>query len=463
MRIPPPCWSFVRLDSPRSLAPRCRAIALAIAFSLLSLPAFSGGVRCTAPGIKGYSSEKAQAERYIGEPTSVLGAATFYLTVQGDSLYVHTNYKEFGAEYVTKLAADEPMDLETVVANIGGGFGGADLAARSASFIVSDKLLRSKKWSSALDFSDVHSLAVVKDGKAHQARSFRANGEEARWVLEYANGIYADAKDDQAPSLIETLRQQPLAKDDIQLLSFSLNRATVDRVKQVPNATNFNATSRDALSEELKKHTGKTLFALGHVEDSSFVTRNAAGKDVFHIGIEELEQLAQQCCQIRLFAVGCHSAQTVPRGMLETFNTLRVLDHYDHAFQTSTMLDFLQAMVGGDARLALVVDSALVQERITAEVRVIASEKAQQADAPIRGTEVARIWYSSLHPPPPVPAGATNTDGSNPPGTNTNPPIDGDGSSGMGCGCIAAVLAGIVVLSIIIVKRRDRPARRQNP
>jgi hypothetical protein len=187
------------------------------------------------------------------------------------------------------------------------------------------------------------------------------------------------------------------------------------------------------------------------------VTRNAAGKTTFRIGVSELEQLALECCKVRLFAMGCHSAKTLSRGMLETFNTLRALDQYEKGLQATTMLELLEAIAGGDARLALVVDKALVQEHVKFEVRVIASDTPRSPGAPITGEEVARIWYASnipTLPPVVVSNGTSDTTGSfSEPSTDSSARTP-EGSD-WGCGWVVVVIVGIL-LGILILRRQRR-------
>jgi hypothetical protein len=183
--------------------------------AFITAPVFARGVRCTASGIQGFAREAMQAHRYLpDESTSSVENATFYLTIQGEFLYVHTNYKEIGGDYTTKLSTDESTDLGTVVANIAGAFGPEERIKRSGSFVVDEGLLSSQKWRD-LDFSEVASLSVVKNGTARRARTFHAKNEDSRWVLEYGRGIYVDVAKNEGAPLVNALRAQPLSRDEI--------------------------------------------------------------------------------------------------------------------------------------------------------------------------------------------------------------------------------------------------------
>lgn len=97
---------------------------LLLFISFLHQRTFAQTVICLKPGISGFETEYAQAQKFIGSLTSDMENTKIFITLkksaQGDFLYFHSNYKPLGEQYKypVKIASNESLDLNYITDHI---------------------------------------------------------------------------------------------------------------------------------------------------------------------------------------------------------------------------------------------------------------------------------------------------------------------------------------------------------
>jgi len=433
---------------------RIAAIAVVVAV----LTAAGGSAKdliCRLPRIGGFEREYEEAKRYTGSNATTLSQVRVYIQARGDTLYCQSNFVTPGYDNPTKLITSRTgLDLPTVMLNLVGestesGISEPELmqAYPTVPVYADQSVFTSPKFRD-FDFGDASQVFHIgSDGTARKAKSI-FDGGSRRWVIEYAPSLFAPADIEGIAKLADELKARPLSTSDLRFVSLTKNTSTTKKIAELIPAENridFDLSSVDALKQRLAEHRGKTVFFLGHVENGNFVTYDAAGKEIFKIGAKEVQDAALECCQVSVFALGCHSGEATGRnGVLEAFNTVDAVERFHDALGAANFLEFLQRLAGnGEDRLSLIADSSLLSDTSSSAEFAIHRGDLGKAETIRDAPKVATLYYAGWRPAPPPPQ-TTDTSG-----TQGDAPVQADtmSSSMSGFSCLFAVVlvAGAVI------------------
>jgi len=439
-----------------------RIAALAVVMAVATVAGgFAKDLICRLPRIGGYEREYDEAKHYTGANVTTLSQLKVYIQARGDTLYCQSNFVTHGYDSPTKLITSQTgLDVPTLMLNLVGdssesGISQFDLmrAYPEVPVYVDQSVFTSPRFKN-LDFGEATNVFHIGgDGTSRKAKSI-FDGESTRWLVEYETSLFAPANVEGIEKLAAELRARPLSGSDLRFVSLTKNTSTQKKIQQLiptENRIDFDLSSLEGLKKRLADHRGKTVFFLGHVEDGNFVTYDASGKVLFKAGVKEVQDAALECCQVSVFALGCHSGEATGRnGVLQAFNTVDAVERFHEALGAANYLEFLQRLAcTGNDRLSLIADSSLLSETSSAAEFAVHRGDLKAADTTRDAPKVATLYYTAWRPTPPPP---TTTDTSN---TSESPFASGDplqanttsssGVSGFSCLFVIALVVGVIV------------------
>jgi hypothetical protein len=288
-----------------------------------------------------------------------------FVTVRKDVLYLHSNYMTRGFDVATKIATESAeFDLLTLLMNLVNSKERTWIPAetvasqlRSMRFFVSADFFRSTKFD-PLNVEDAGQLLVIDDGGVVRKTLLipDASGRQ-RVVMEFQPSLYKKVDDPASTNLNNLYVTLRFERNDVRLLLLSVDSTTETLVKEkIPaaNTITFDLTSKESLERSLSNHRGKTVFPLGHIEEDSFVVRDAGNKVLFEIPLTELNDIAKKY-NVTMFALGCNSAKaTRTAGVLNTFNTVDAVNRFATAMSSSaTYMDFFHKLAADEVFILL--------------------------------------------------------------------------------------------------------------
>lgn len=442
-----------------------RIAALAVVSALIA--AASGLARdvvCRLPHIKGFEQEYDEAKRYTGENVTSLSQLKVYIQARGDTLYCQSNFVTKGYDYPTKLATSQTgIGGPSLVLNLVGESGESGIseseltqAYQTIPLYVDQSVFTSSKFKN-LDFGDASRVFHIGDDGTPRRATSIFDGDSTRWLVEYASSLFAPADVQGIAKLAAELKARPLSTSDLRFVSLTKNTSTTKKIAELIPAENrieFDLSSVEALKQRLAEHRGKTVFFLGHVEDGNFVTYDAAGKEIFKVGVKEVQDAALECCQVSVFALGCHSGKATGRnGVLEAFNTVDAVERFHDALGAANFLDFLQRLAGnGQDRLSLIADSSLLSDASSSAEFAIHRGDVSKAETITDAPKVATLYYTGWRPAPP-PQQTSDTSGTqDSPLGNSPVQADTTSSSVSGFSCFFALVLVVGVIIFIAKK-----------
>lgn len=174
-------------------------------------------------------------------------------------------------------------------------------------------------------------------------------------LKEYLPNVWAEA-DRGVADYIASLADRPFRRGDFRILSLVTNSTTNRKIAERLNDVHvpFDFASRDALGASLRRHRGKQLFVVGHVEDDAFRVYDAAHAEKFSIGVSELIYLAKKCCGIVVIPIGCNVAEVSGGGTADAFKSGYAVDRLILAFdRAETQAEFFQTFASPEIRLVI--------------------------------------------------------------------------------------------------------------
>ncbi|HEX2135471.1 MAG TPA: hypothetical protein VHG30_06120 [Microvirga sp.] len=179
-------------------------------------------------------------------------------------------------------------------------------------------------------------------------------------MVEYLPNVWAHATDRGAADHFASLAGMPFRRGDFRVLSLvtnsTTNRTISERLKDVH--VPFDFSSRDALLASLRRHGGKKLLVVGHIERDAFRVYDAARTEKFSIRVSDLIHLAEECCGIVVIPIGCNVAEVSGRGSVGAFKSGDAVDRLALAFESAdTQADFFQSFASPE--LLLVIESTM--------------------------------------------------------------------------------------------------------
>jgi hypothetical protein len=224
-------------------------------------------------------------------------------------------------------------------------------------------------------------------------------------MVEYLPNVWAHATDRGAPDYIASLAGLPFRRGDFRVLSLvtnsTTNRTISERLKDVH--VPFDFSSRDALLAGLRRHRGKHLFVVGHIEGDAFRVYDAGRTEKFSIVVSDLIHLAKECCGIVVIPIGCNVAAVSGRGSVGAFKSGDAVDRlalaFDHA---ETQADFFQLVASPGLRL--VIESTMQPGTERREITIFQVISAAEADPATEAGPATRAGPGGGLPPRVVPA-----------------------------------------------------------
>ncbi|MBV9924560.1 MAG: hypothetical protein JOZ96_05910 [Acidobacteria bacterium] len=329
------------------------------------------------------SAEADIAKQYTQSDVSEFSDMRVYVTSKEGVLYIQTNYRPADNEYPLKLATkDAGFGLSFYIKNMLEQFElptrGFDRAySKDMAVFVDQGLLSSSRYR-GLRFDDAGKVNIIDaSGVARPTMRVPTAGGQTQLVMEFSPSLYARVTEADPGGFSSRYKSLGFRREDVRLLSLStdsMTKALISEKIPAANRVEFDLSSPAALEASLSAHGGTTVFALGHIEGSSFVTRDAGGKVAFTIPIAELESMAKKH-NVTVFAFGCNSASATEgaRGTLTAFNTVDAVGRFEQALSADNYLTFFDKLAGPEIFM-LLDDSVLGAARERQALTVYARE-----------------------------------------------------------------------------------------
>jgi hypothetical protein len=245
---------------------------------------------CRIPGACCFDSSYKKAIKYVGTSNTRIPALTnIYITTENDSLYLQSNYISSGSKYPAKMATKEVDTLPNLVYEMlaleqtSGGRLSWEMPRPTFSkhyskitFYIDKKLINDPKYGSLL-LGEARNVKIVDEaGKARTAKQLVDEDGKPQWLIEYRPSIFANATKEDAPELIKIFDSQSFKKSDVRLLSLTTDGMTNRKIRELmPDAQiDFDWSSTAKLRQSLSANRDRLIFALGHIEDNSFVVKD---------------------------------------------------------------------------------------------------------------------------------------------------------------------------------------------
>jgi len=222
-----------------------------------------------------------------------------------------------------------------------------------------DKSLFEDPIYGAFDFQGGRVLVVGSDDIARDSKIAYSGITKTRF-LKVSNHLYTPITEN-VEQLTRTLTSVPFVPNDVGLLPLVTNGATLEALLEVPEANRASLieSTREELFHTIDKWSGKTLFVMGHVEDASFVMKDAGDNVLLTATLNELKAYGREH-KVNIVTIGCNSAVHTGTGAANVFNTLDAVSQFRVAISSDSWAKFLSAFAGQN--LDLVVDHSLIDE-----------------------------------------------------------------------------------------------------
>jgi hypothetical protein len=206
----------------------------------------------------------------------------------------------------------------------------------------------------------------------------------------------------EARAAVARLKQSELTRDNIRILSLVHDSSTEQRLaasdlSQFVVEHDVDRIQIDAIRKILRRHAGRSLIVLGHVEEGSYVVRSADGRRViFSIELSDLRAMAKEE-HVQLIDVGCRTGaeldlELTSVGVINKFNSLVALDRISAGLaKAGNFAEFFRAVAGSEAGAELLIVGDKSVGEITRE-RVGAALFARGPS----GRGIARVGHVSL-------------------------------------------------------------------
>lgn len=343
-----------------------RGLIFVSLFTILSLVTASSGnassLICRESGIVGLDSYAARAHQYLGDTTHDPSKIVVHISSpEPNALYLHSNFLSTDAENPTKIfIKDEEVDLETIAYNIVHWTDkdpGADTFTSEVfpkiKFIIDRKVLANAENYRWLQWGSTDRLYVADGpGTTHKVQTLSAS-DRPEFIEQIEGTLYRRVKDDNRASLSD-LQNIPFSESDVKVLPLVMNTATLEAIKTKLHSENILPLDiNTSVGDLFRSRRGKTLILLGHIESGAFVTKDARGKEIYRLPLEDARAEAT-ANRVTLVTLGCNSAAHANLGVTKEFNTLDAVDRLAQAFNANNFKDFFHQLSSDE--LPLVID-----------------------------------------------------------------------------------------------------------
>lgn len=435
---------------------RRHLITFAAAF-FLPLGLFGQGKLCNEHHIEGFLEQTTYAySHFKEEKTHSIASTTLYVSGKGDDLYVQSNYlprkyRYSKSAFPSKAYLRGAHDLKELSYKLFQGDVDPitfETAYRMMEVFIDRALVESPLFPT-LDLGGLETFTLVSGGRSvGKAKRFNLDTQEPKWVVEVGEHLFTRLDLAATSTVKEAFSRTPVDKNSLFLLPLIEDKATKDEIVALIDPgmvlnldLNAPATWGTTLSK-IKK--GGSLFVFGHMDGEFFVMENAAGQKTGTLKLSELEKIAQECCGINIFALGCNSASATHKsGVNEEFNTVDMVQRFHLAStKASDYWSFFTLMARDHGKhLEFVLDKEFITDKGTSGAIGMYKKESREAEAPIFKS-VGRIMYATVPPVPPPPI-IPDPDPPHPPG--------------YGCAILTIVVTlviGVMFTASYIVSRR---------
>jgi len=329
---------------------------LAILFFVTFSTAVFADVVCHEPGIQGCRGSANRALSYVGvAKTHKSSEVKVYVERTQTGYYFHSNYIASGYSYPTKIFVSKPVDAETAFLNL--LFSEPpDMPARQQALTVMKKdatfLLDASVFGETgrpvFDMDSIQKIKVVADdGKLIDAETLITNNPPPL-IISRVSGSYLYGIPPHMANAIKTrLDNRKYNQTEASILNFTMDSATEIALQKSSTLSKLlnpiqgkMIDSEVKLREAFSKARGKTLFFVGHVENGSYVIRNAMDTVVFSIEISNMRRISKEY-DIELIDFGCRTAQAIKGdalsfGVTTEFNSIDLLNRLEVSVSGAT-------------------------------------------------------------------------------------------------------------------------------
>lgn len=348
--------------------------------------AFSQGVVCRKERIAGFYNEYNIGHAICGETTNSMADAKMYLTVSGDNIYVHSNYKVPGYENPTKLATSDILNsFEDLAANIffdtypsTSSMAEMKSMLKSNIEIILDPLLINDSKYGSLNFSNIKKLKVYcPDNEVRDAIKIQQKDGAIEIGVRYNNQFSTRIKAQNLNFIFSELRNQKIDFKKLKIVNLVDNSSTKKILSEnfLNKILSFDFSSTETFKRTLLKNKGNRTVIIGHIEKGDFVTINSEGKEVFRISLDEIEAFQKEN-KLELILLGCNSAsEGAGSGVIGKFNSVDALKRLKAAEETNNIEEFLDQLSSNT--LHFVIDESFfkTEQDVSAYIHLTMPEK----------------------------------------------------------------------------------------
>jgi hypothetical protein len=389
---------------------------VAFSFAVATINSFAQTVICRKQKIGGFESEYNVGHAICSDNTSEIEKTKIYITVQGESIYLQSNFVTPPFDNPTKIATAEVLPLGTYVQNIiySGDISPSTYEAlmrkieNHAEFYLDPKIINSKKFAD-LDFYSIKNLNIVtSDNKVRKAIKLFNDDGTKELLVEINETVSARIKGQNLDNVFAKLHTQKMSGKNIKIISLVENSPTKQYLKDHFNGRTieFDYSSVDELKKKILENRNSPIAILGHIEHGAFVVVNSSGKQLFKVEVAQLETWQKEN-NIRILFLGCSSAKNgAVSGTLDVINPIETLERLrttEHTENTGEFLDSLTLRT-----MHYVVDEAMFSNIATDANNDISSNGAdiikikiykKPHSSAIRSKEVGQIYFYGLNFP----------------------------------------------------------------
>lgn len=385
--------------------------ALLAGLLLTSFANFAHATVCRLPGLDGFESAKARAERTIGKDyTRRDSRIKLYIEMTDAGPYYHSNFISRGHDHATKIGREDIYDLEAVLMNVihtsredalAGGDRLRKLMESDIEIHLDTSMIR-EDGSPKIDLGNATNIRVV-DGKSGSSlgtvRRLDRNSPPPLLMTRALGCCFYGIPPHIARQLTERLRLRSFNRKRVKIQSLVSDSATTRALEGSKVLSKVRAGERprtkSALIQQIQASAGETMILVGHREGNQLVTRNAANKVEAAFEIAELNQIARES-GTELIVLGCETARSIDAatygvGVVNKFNTVEAIGRLEGAVRKSrNFAEFFENLSGEG--LTLVAGREVLKHQGNAQPIVRGTVYAKIKDASSRVVKAASIY-----------------------------------------------------------------------
>lgn len=338
---------------------RFLVILLLITYALLfSHAAYSSEV-CRLHQLQGFEKAWEHAKSLLPfQTTSDPTKAVIYIEKTKEGFYYHSNFKNPGFDYPTKVGSKNLTDASLAFINIvyteklsPENWKNTETIFRDKVEILLDTTVFDVDGYPLIDLKGAKNIKIV-DG--YEGKELTQTGVELLPRKEppplVLNKIIGCCLYGIPPHLAkmygERLKKREFNMENVHLISLvkesgtenAINKSKILSKLRIPkNGTNI--TDISMIEKSFQQAKGKTVILIGHIEDEHFVTRDSRNNIIFSTKLSIVRTLAEKY-QIELIDLGCRTAQEIKGdslnvGVTTRFNTVEAIDSIHRAISKS--------------------------------------------------------------------------------------------------------------------------------